>query len=176
MVTFWLLLALLAVERLIELRLASSNFKRLIDRGGVEYGRAHYPWIVALHAGFFISLVSEYFVRRPSLPAYWPIVAALFVLAQLLRVWVLTTMSERWTTRIVVVPHEKLISRGPYRFLTHPNYVAVALEILSVPIIFGLYWTAIVFTLANAALLLFVRIPEEERALNAYARHLPSSQ
>jgi methyltransferase len=160
-VVFWLI-----VQRLLELRTANRNTTRLLKAGGIEVGRSHYPLIVILHVCFFASLIIEFVVRRPAaFPSYWWLAFIVFILAQLLRFWVRSTMKARWTTRIIVVPGEQLVDRGPYRYLPHPNYLAVSLELLSVPLIFGLYCTAIIFTVANAAILLLIRIPMEAQAL-----------
>lgn len=176
MVAFWIVLGVIVAERLVELRLARSNHARLIESGGREYGQEHYAWIVALHAGFFVSLVLERLIRHPSLPPYWSIFAVAFGIAQMLRIWVLTTLGDRWTTRVIVVPREELVASGPYRLIRHPNYAVVAVELLSVPMIFGLYWTGLIFTVLNGILLLVIRIPLEERVLRRYAAHLPRSQ
>lgn len=171
-----MVLAILAAERLIELRIARRNFKELLSRGGIEIGAEHYPWIVILHLTFFASLAIEELIRQPMLPVSWPIFGVLFAVSQVLRVWVLLTLGRRWTTRVVVVPEEKLIHSGPYRLLRHPNYAVVALELAAMPLIFGLYWTAAIFSILNVALLLFIRIPVEESALRRFARYLPRSQ
>jgi methyltransferase len=163
---FLIVLLWLIAQRLLELRAANRNTARLLLQGGVEFGRKHYPAIVLLHSGFFASLIAEYLIRRPALPEYSWIAFALFVCAQFLRYWVRRTMGRRWTTRVIVVPGERLVRSGLYKFLPHPNYLAVALELFSVPLIFGLSWTALIFTLANGALLLFVRIPCEMNALS----------
>lgn len=169
MVSFWIVTGALLLERLLELRIARRNTDLLRSQGGQEYGASHYPLIVALHTGFFVSMVLEEIIRRPELQANWPWMAALFALTQLGRLWTLTTLGSRWTTRVIIVPHERLQHRGPYRFLAHPNYLIVALEILTVPLIFGLYWTATLFSVLNAAILLLIRIPLENRVLARYA-------
>jgi methyltransferase len=103
-------------------------------------------------------------LRGPGLPAYWPIPLALFLLVQPLRYWVIFSLGEYWNTRVLVVPGTRLVRRGPYRYLRHPNYVVVAVEILTFPLIFGAWVTALIFSILNAALL-YVRIREENQAL-----------
>ncbi|HEY3876352.1 MAG TPA: isoprenylcysteine carboxylmethyltransferase family protein [Candidatus Kapabacteria bacterium] len=164
--TFFLsLLALIVVERLVELRIAKRNTALLKARGALEFGGKHYGLIVLLHTTFFIGIVLEFFLGNRSLPYYFTIPLLAFAVAQILRASVLYSLSTRWTTRIIVLPGEELISSGPYRFLRHPNYLAVALELLSLPLIFGLWDTAILFSLLNAFVLLRIRIPAEEKAL-----------
>ena len=152
---------LVALQRLGELVVARRNTKRLLAAGAVERGRGHYPLIVALHAAWLASLPLVVPPDRwPSLP--WLI---LFLALQPLRAWAISSLGGRWTTRILVLPGAAPVSRGPYRWLRHPNYVVVALEILALPLAFGAPAHALLFSVLNAALLLLVRIPAEERAL-----------
>ncbi len=162
---FVLVLLFLIVERLLELRSANRNFLQLLANGGKEFGSRHYRAIVLMHTAFFFSLVLEFTLRRAPVASFWAFSVALLLLAQTLRLWSRRTMGERWTTRIVAVPNERLLTNGPFRFLRHPIYIAVAMELFSVPLMFGLYFTCAFFTLLNALLLFVVRIPEEEQAL-----------
>jgi methyltransferase len=157
--------ALVATQRLLELVLSRRNERRLRARGAVERGRGHFPLMVALHALWIASTLVEGILRGPEVPALWPVPLALFLLAQALRYWAVFSLGESWNTRILVVPDAKLVRRGPYKYLDHPNYVVVVMEILAFPLIFGAWVTALVFTVLNAALL-YVRIREEERALD----------
>ena len=157
--------ALVATQRLLELVLSRRNERRIRARGAVERGRGHYPLIVALHALWIASTLVEGILRGPEVPALWPVPLALFLLAQALRYWAVFSLGESWNTRILVVPDAKLVRRGPYKYLDHPNYVVVVMEILAFPLIFGAWVTALVFTGLNAALL-YVRIREEDRALD----------
>jgi methyltransferase len=156
--------ALVAAQRLFELVLARRHELRARARGAVERGRGHYPFIVALHILWLMSTLVEGLLRGPDFPAYWPVPLSMFLLAQPLRYWALFSLGENWNTRILVVPGAKPVRRGPYRYLSHPNYVAVVVEILTFPLIFGAWITALVFTALNAAVL-SVRIREEDRAL-----------
>ncbi|MDP8925314.1 MAG: hypothetical protein M3M97_00020 [Actinomycetota bacterium] len=156
--------ALVASQRLLELVLSRRNERRVRARGAVERGRGHYPFMVALHALWIASTLVEGILRGPEVPTLWPVPLALFVLAQALRYWAVFSLGESWNTRILVVPGAKLVRRGPYKYLDHPNYVVVVVEILAFPLIFGAWVTALVFTALNAALL-YVRIREEDRAL-----------
>jgi methyltransferase len=163
-----------ALQRLLELRLSRRNERLLRARGAIERGRGHYPLMVALHALWLLSTLVEGFLRGPGLPALWPIPAALFLLVQPLRYWAIRSLGGYWNTRILVVPDAKLVARGPYRYLRHPNYVVVAVEVATFPLIFGAWVTAVVFSVLNAALL-FVRIREENRALAELAGQAGSS-
>lgn len=153
------ILALVTIERLGELWLANRNTKRLLAEGAHEHAGGHYPLIVALHASWLATL----WWLAPPQPIQ-PLWLALFFLIEIGRLWVLATLGERWTTRIVVLPDAPLVRRGPYRFVDHPNYIVVVAEILVLPLAFGLWRTALVFTILNA-ILLTARIRAENRAL-----------
>ena len=156
--------ALVTAQRLLELALARRNEKRARAKGAVEKGQGHYPFIVGVHTLWLVSTLVEGALRGPELPSYWPVPLALFLLAQPLRYWAIFSLGERWNTKILVVPGERPIRRGPYRYLSHPNYIVVAVEILTFPLIFGAWITALVFTLLDAVIL-SVRVREEDRAL-----------
>jgi len=153
------ILALVTLERLGELWLANRNTRRLLNEGAREHGAGHYPLIVALHASWLLTL--WWLAPRQPIEPLW---LALFFLIEIGRLWVLASLGERWTTRIIVLPEAPLVRRGPYRFIDHPNYVVVAAEILVLPLAFGLWRTALVFTLLNA-ILLTIRIRAENQAL-----------
>ena len=159
-----LAVGLVALQRLFELVLARGNERKTRARGAVERGRGHYPFIVALHVLWLASTLVEGLLRGPDFPAYWPVPLALFLLVQPLRYWAIFSLGENWNTKILVVPGAKAVRRGPYRYLKHPNYVVVVVEILAFPLIFGAWTTALVFTALNAVVL-SVRIREENRAL-----------
>lgn len=159
---------LAAAQRLFELRLAQRNERRARARGAVERGKGHYPLIVGLHSLWLVSTLVEGLMRGPVFPVYWPAALALFLLVQPLRYWAILSLSESWNTKILIVPGAKPVRSGPYRYLNHPNYVVVVVEILSFPLIFGAWITALVFTVLNAAVL-GVRIREENRALRELA-------
>ena len=159
MILQWTILAFVIVQRLSELVIAQRNTTRLLAAGGYEVGRGHYPAMVLLHTSWLVCLIW----LAPSQPVSWLFLACYAVL-QVFRVWILTTMGKRWTTRIIVVPGEQLVASGPYRFVRHPNYVLVIGEIACLPMVFGLWWVALVFTVLNAAML-YVRISAENAAL-----------
>ena len=153
------LLAFVTLQRLVELPLAHANTRRLLADGGHEVGAAHYPWIVALHSAWLLTL----WWLAPGRPVDIPFLL-LFVLIEAGRVWVLRTLGNRWTTRIIVVPGEELVATGPYRFVSHPNYLVVVGEIAVLPLVFGLWDVAIIFSLLNGVILT-VRMRAENRAL-----------
>jgi methyltransferase len=154
-----LILALVTFDRLFELWLANRNTQRLLAQGAREHAPGHYPLIVAIH---LLWLATLWWVAPPRpVDGFW---LAIFVLLELGRLWVLTTLGKRWTTRIIVLPEEPLVRRGPYRFVNHPNYWVVIGEIAVLPLVFGLWQVALVFTALNAAALA-VRIRHENRAL-----------
>jgi methyltransferase len=154
-----LLLALVTLERLAELWLARRNTKALMANGAVEVAPGHYPLIVLLHAVWLAGLWLLGWQR--SVGTVW---LAIFLVLQVLRVWVLATLGPRWTTRIIVQPGLPLVATGPYRLLSHPNYVVVVGEIAVLPLCLGLPWYALVFSIANAAVLT-IRIRAENAAL-----------
>jgi methyltransferase len=153
------ILAFVTVQRLAELAIARRNTRRLLARGAYEAGAGHYPLIVALHASWLGAL----WWLAPGRPLIWPLVAAYFLL-QPLRLWVLASLGGRWTTRIIILPGAPLVRSGPFRLLRHPNYAIVVAEIALLPLAFGLWEIALLFSLLNAAILA-IRIRAEERAL-----------
>lgn len=157
------LLAFVTLQRLAELIHARRNTRALLAKGGREIGAAHYPYMVAMHAAWLAGLWSLGFDRPVRL--FW---FAVFMLLQLLRLWVLATLRGRWTTRIIVLPAAPRIVTGPYRFLNHPNYVIVTGEIAALPLAFGLPAFAVLFSILNAAML-YVRIRAENQALQEAA-------
>lgn len=169
MIAYFALLGLIGVERLAELRRSRRNAGRAFDRGGIELGRRHFRAMAVAHALFLPACALEVWVLdRPFVPALgWPMLG-LVVLAQGLRAWVVATLGPRWNVRTIVVPGERVVTGGPYRFVRHPNYVAVILEAFAVPLIHSAWLTAIVFTAVNVPLLA-VRIRCEEAALAAHA-------
>ena len=160
MSVLWIVLALVAVQRGIELVYASRNTRRLLGAGGVEIGARHYPLFVLLHASWLIAMAA--FVPPQTPPNWW--LLGLFAILQALRVWVVRTLGPYWTTRIITVPNVPLVRTGPYRFFRHPNYLVVVGEIAVLPLAFGAVWIALVFSVLNAALLV-LRTRIEENAL-----------
>ena len=162
---FTVLVALVALERLAELVVSNRNAAWSFARGGRETGQGHYRFMVVLHSGFLVAMLVEAWVRRPEVPPTlaWTMLA-LVVASQALRWWCIATLGRRWNTRVIIVPGLPPVAKGPYRFLSHPNYVAVVVEGIALPLVHGAWVTALVFTVANAALLA-VRIRVENAAL-----------
>jgi methyltransferase len=153
------LLAFITLQRIAELWWARQNERRLFAAGGVEYGRSHLALIIFLHAAWITGIWALAY-DRPLDVAF----LGLFILLQIARFWVLMTLGRRWTIRIIVVPGERLVARGPYRFLRHPNYVVMTGEIAAVPLALGLPLYALIFSILNAAVLA-LRVPAEDAAL-----------
>lgn len=162
----WFSLVFLGVilQRLVELKIAQRNMNFAKAAGGYEIGQEHYPIIVLLHICFLVSLAVETYVtgnfREPPVFFFF----ALFLLAQLLRIWVILSLGKMWNTRIMIIPNSKPVTRGPYRFLKHPNYLVVVLEFVTLPLSFHAFWTAFLFSSLNLAILQ-KRISIEEAGL-----------
>jgi len=165
LVAFTVLVALVGLERLAELVVSTRNAAWSFERGGVESGRGHYPVMVALHSGLLVAMLVEAWVRRPDVAPLlaWSMLA-LVLASQALRWWCIATLGRRWNTRVIIVPGLAPVASGPDRLLPHPNYVAVVVEGVALPLVHAAWITALVFTLANAALLA-VRIRVEDAAL-----------
>jgi methyltransferase len=153
------ILAFVTLERLFELWLSRRNMRRLLAEGAREHGSGHYSLIVAVHALWLASL--WWLAPFRPVDGFW---LAMFVLLEIARLWVLTSLGRRWTTRVIVLPNAPLVRRGPYRFVNHPNYLVVVGEIAVLPLVFGLWQVALLFSLLNA-MVLTVRIRTENRAL-----------
>ena len=157
------LLVYVIAERLAELVISARNTKALRARGAVEAGAGHYPIMVALHVSWLAAVIAWVGFTQPQ--ANVPFVAA-YVLVQVLRIWVMGSLGRYWTTRIISLPDAPLVAGGPYKFLRHPNYVVVTLEVAILPLVYGAYHIAAVFSVLNA-MMLFVRIRAENAALTA---------
>ena len=164
-------IGLLVAERLLELVLSTRNARRVLALGGKELGQRHFRVMTVLHTAFLVACVAEAVLLQRAFPGTLGWVAlAIALLAQALRYWAIVTLGHRWNTRIIVLPGAEPVTTGPYRFMRHPNYLAVILELFAVPLIHGAYLASLTFTAANAAMLL-VRIRAEEQALGVeYAR------
>ena len=156
---YWIILAV-AAQRLGELVLARRNGRRLLAAGGVETGAGHYPLLVAVHGGWLLAVALLVAADAPVNGA----LLALYVALQGVRYWVIRTLGAQWTTRIITVPGRKLVRSGPYRYLRHPNYAVVACEIALLPVVFGAWEIALVFSALNGVLLAH-RIRIENAAL-----------
>lgn len=162
---FTVLVAIVGLERVAELVVSTRNARWSMERGGVEHGRGHFPFMVVLHTALLVGALAEAWTRQPQVPTLlaWSMLA-LVVASQALRWWCIATLGRRWNTRVIVVPDLPPVRSGPYRFLRHPNYVAVVVEGVALPLAHAAWTTAVVFTVLNAALLA-VRIRVEDAAL-----------
>jgi methyltransferase len=153
------ILTLVTAQRIGELALARRNTARLMAQGAIEFGGSHYPYIIAMHAAWLLTLWA--FGLGQPVRFVWLI---LFCALQVLRLWVIAALAGRWTTRIIALPGAKLVKSGPYRFVSHPNYIVVCAEIAVLPMVFGLIWVAVIFSILNAVVLT-IRVGTENRAL-----------
>jgi len=159
----WIILAAVLAQRLGELVYARANTRRLLAKGGTEFGAGHYPLFALLHSAWLVAQ-ALWLIFMGLENVIWPLVAVYGAL-QLFRAWILLSLGERWTTRVIVLPDAPLVRAGPYRFIRHPNYWLVCAEIAILPLIFGAWPLALAFSILNGALL-FHRIRIENAALN----------
>lgn len=165
-----LIIVLLVVQRLFELRIAARNAQVSMAHGGREYGARHYPFFIVLHTTWFAAMVVESTMRKATelpdpIPWWWWTCAVVVIAAQGLRYWAITSLGDAWNTRIIVVPGRRPVERGAYRFMKHPNYIAVVAELFCIPLLVGAPITAIAVSVLDAILLLGIRIPMENKAL-----------
>jgi methyltransferase len=171
-ILFTALVATVALMRIVELGLSRRNIARLIERGAVEAGQSLYPWMVAVHTVFLAACVVEvWLLDRPLIPGLAAAMLGLLVVAAALRWWVISTLGERWSTRVVFFPGAPPVTGGPFRWLRHPNYLAVMLEFAALPMVHTAWLTAILFSIANGVVLGF-RVRTEEAALAERSEYL----
>ncbi|MEH7109112.1 isoprenylcysteine carboxyl methyltransferase family protein [Bacillus sp. JJ1764] len=161
---FTLFFAFIVIQRIGELMVAKSNEKWMKMQGALEFGGSHYRMIVLIHLLFFCSFLSEKVWFNHGLSTIWPEIIGIFFLTQVLRIWAIASLGRYWNTKIIVLPNAKIVRKGPYRWIKHPNYVVVTLELMMIPLLFNAYITTCLFTILNM-IVLRIRIPEEERAL-----------
>lgn len=166
MIGFYLFVMIVITQRIIELKIAKRNEQWILKQGGYEVGKEHYKFIVTLHVFFFVSLLVEVTIAQPPFAAWVIIPFVFFMVAQFGRIWVITTLGHFWNTRIFILPNAKLVTTGPYRYMKHPNYFVVMIEIASLPLIFQAYWTAMIFSILNLSVLSY-RIHIENKALSS---------
>lgn len=159
---FILFISFIILLRIGELILSKRNEKWLLQNGAIEYGQKHYPLMVVLHGFFIISLMIEYSIKPTA--SYSLLLLFMYFLTLALKAWIISSLGKFWNTKIYRIPGFPLIEKGPYRHFLHPNYIIVIIEIAIIPLIFHLYYTAIIFTILNA-IMLMVRIKEENKVL-----------
>lgn len=170
MTAYLVFLALVGAQRLGELAISERNARWALAHGGVEAGQGHFRFMKLLHGAFLVACAAEVLLlKRPFVPALGVPMFGLALAAQGLRVWTLRTLGPRWNARVIVVPGAPVVESGPYRYVRHPNYLAVAVEGVAIPLIHGAWITAVVFSVLDAGLLA-VRIRCEERALALHGR------
>ena len=176
LLAFTVLVALVGLERVAELVVSTRNARWSMERGGVEHGLGHFPFMVVLHTALLVGALAEAWIRQPEVPSLlaWSMLA-LVVASQALRWWCIATLGRRWNTRVIVVPGMPPVTSGPYRLMSHPNYVAVVVEGAALPLVHSAWITALVFTVCNAALL-SVRIRAENEALASLPAPRPDAR
>lgn len=161
---FYIFLFIIILQRLTELFIAKRNEAHIKTMGGAEHGQKHYPLIVAVHMLFLLSLMAEVLMFNKEITPLWMVILPIIAITQIIRYWAVFSLGVYWNTKIIIVPNIEVVAKGPYKFMRHPNYLVVAVEILLLPVLFQAYATAILFTVLNAAVLA-IRIPAEEKAL-----------
>lgn len=167
-VALWVLFGLIVLQRLVELVIARRNEKWMKDHGGIEQGSGHYILFIVLHVSFFLSLLAEIMLSGSSDTTFHYVLFALFLVTQVVRIWCIHALGRFWNTKIIIAPNFSLVKEGPYKYMKHPNYVIVGVELFIIPLLFGAPVTAAIFPILHI-LLLTVRIPAEERALAEFA-------
>ncbi len=165
MTFFIIFITVVIVQRICELILSKRNENHLISKGAIEYDKEGYKYIVLMHNLFFISVITEYVFLERQINEYWKILLIIFICTQLLRYWAIFTLGKRWNTKILVLPNTEPIRSGVYKYLKHPNYIAVIIEIAIIPLLFSCYYTTVVFSILNL-IVLHRRIRIEEKASN----------
>ncbi|HLS34990.1 MAG TPA: isoprenylcysteine carboxylmethyltransferase family protein [Bacillota bacterium] len=158
------LLIFIALQRITELMIAKRNEQWMKKRGGIERGKEHYKWFVIVHTLFFLSILLEVDLRDYSGFKINLLLLTIFVLLQIARVWCITSLGRFWNTKIIILPSELLVEKGPYKYVKHPNYIIVGLELFFIPLLFNAYVTALIFPILHL-LLMTIRIPIENKAL-----------
>ncbi|MGE8204267.1 isoprenylcysteine carboxyl methyltransferase family protein [Heyndrickxia sp. NPDC080065] len=161
---FKIFFSIVIIQRLVELMIAKKNEKWMKSKGGEEYGQKHYLFLVMIHTGFFLFLLLEVTFYEKSLSKSWLIWFSFFLITQIGRVWVISSLGRYWNTKIIVLPNANIVSKGPYKYLKHPNYLIVTIELIIIPIMFNAYITLICFFILNQ-IILSIRIPFEEQVL-----------
>ncbi|ADM38199.1 isoprenylcysteine carboxyl methyltransferase family protein [Bacillus spizizenii ATCC 6633 = JCM 2499] len=165
---FWLLIAILIAQRAAEMAVARQNEQKVKKQGAIEFGESHYPYIIIMHILFFLSLIAEVLLMNKQPSSWWIGIAAAILIVQAVRYWALCSLGAYWNTKILVVPGAELVKKGPYKWMKHPNYTVVILEILLIPLLYQAYVTMCLFSIVNAVLLT-VRIRTEDKALEEYS-------
>ncbi|MGF7532874.1 isoprenylcysteine carboxyl methyltransferase family protein [Bacillus mexicanus] len=164
---FWLLIAILIAQRAAEMAVARQNEQKVKQQGAMEFGESHYPYMIIMHILFFLSLMAEVLLMNKQPSSWWIAIAVAIATVQAVRYWALCSLGSYWNTKILVVPGAELVKKGPYKWMKHPNYTVVILEIVLIPLLYQAYVTMCLFSILNAAMLT-VRIRTEDKALEEY--------
>ncbi|KAF1679885.1 isoprenylcysteine carboxyl methyltransferase family protein [Bacillus sp. SKDU12] len=164
---FWLLIAILIAQRAAEMAVARQNEQKVKQQGAMEFGESHYPYMIIMHILFFLSLMAEVLLMNKQPSSWWIAIAVAITTVQAVRYWALCSLGSYWNTKILVVPGAELVKKGPYKWMKHPNYTVVILEIVLIPLLYQAYVTMCLFSILNAAMLT-VRIRTEDKALEEY--------
>ncbi|WP_249365486.1 isoprenylcysteine carboxyl methyltransferase family protein [Cytobacillus citreus] len=167
---FFMFITVIIFQRVFELLIAKRNERQMKRRGALEFGQSHYKFIVFVHSMFFVSFIIEVICFNKELSSSWAVLLILFLFTQAGRIWALFSLGSYWNTKIIVLPYADIVKKGPYRFMKHPNYTIVAIEFIIIPFMFQAYLTAVLFTILNA-IILFIRIPAEEKALKELTKY-----
>ncbi len=173
MIFFNIVFSVVILQRVVELLIARKNEQWMRRQGAYEVGAEHYPIMLLLHIGFFVTFYLEVSILNRMLPSMWTILFIIFLVAQFIRIWCLVTLGKFWNTKIIILPGTNIVRSGPYRWIRHPNYAVVATEFLILPLLFGATFTAILFSILNLWML-SVRIPIEEQALKVATNYQES--
>lgn len=165
----WILFVFIICQRIVELFIAKNNERWMKARGGIERFPNHHKWFIIVHTSFFLAILIEVYVRNEVIISLNYFLFCLFIATQIGRIWCIQSLGRFWNTKIIVLPGVSLIRKGPYKYVKHPNYIIVGLELLIVPLLFKAYITAFVFPILHL-ILLSIRIPSEEKALNKIAQ------
>ncbi|BAC13703.1 hypothetical conserved protein [Oceanobacillus iheyensis HTE831] len=161
-----ILFVFIILQRLIELIIASKNEQWMLAKGGVEIEPHQHKWFIMVHGLFFISIIVELILSNASIPELFILWFSLFIATQFVRIWSITSLGKYWNTKIIILPGSTLVKRGPYKYVKHPNYIIVGIELFVIPMMFGAYWTAVIFPFFHL-ILMSIRIPAEEKALTS---------
>ncbi|MFD1336294.1 isoprenylcysteine carboxyl methyltransferase family protein [Oceanobacillus iheyensis] len=161
-----ILFVFIILQRLIELIIASKNERWMLAKGGIEIEPQQHKWFIMVHGLFFISIIVELILSNPSIPELFILWFSLFIATQFVRIWSITSLGKYWNTKIIILPGSTLVKRGPYKYVKHPNYIIVGIELFVIPMMFGAYWTAVIFPFFHL-ILMSIRIPAEEKALTS---------
>ncbi len=164
---FWLLIAILIAQRAAEMAVARQNEQKVKQQGAMEFGESHYPYMIIMHILFFLSLMAEVLLMNKQPSSWWIAIAVAITTVQAVRYWALCSLGSYWNTKILVVTGAELVKKGPYKWMKHPNYTVVILEIVLIPLLYQAYVTMCLFSILNAAMLT-VRIRTEDKALEEY--------